>query len=283
MEVKKCSLCNQPIGLTRLQAVPTTNVCAKCISKDRDDVDYEWIDLLDDIENVLIDLDARTADKVRQILQPKLEKMKNIQEWLNQDVEQLKQAVKQKVLENFEHAKTEFQNEKKEFEYEKTTFKKQLEQINAEHYKKESELNKQIETLKQQINSLAPNFVMDGQIELIDPSYMIGWRSPDIRGTIKINNAKYSMYTNVSLWVRQNTNISSERKVYAGYINKKEELLTKNKIEIIKEIQRKRIKGQIRFFSGETFNILIDPFHESFDAHGRRHITGCVLFFTNNQ
>ena len=35
-------MCGRPIGIARLRAMPDTTICAKCITKDRDDIDDEW-------------------------------------------------------------------------------------------------------------------------------------------------------------------------------------------------------------------------------------------------
>lgn len=247
MERKNCSECGRPIGFARLRAMPNTNICAKCIAKNRNDIDDEWIDFLDDIEFALSDIDTGVVNKICNVLKSKIEKLMEREKRNKDKEEQLEQKI------------ADFHNDIQVIQYKKDlrAIHQQHEyELRAMHQRHKSDIQaiqQQYEEVKYKFNllkQLIPNF-MDGEIKLYVNQQQKTTTSPDLRGDMVINSSKYlGCNINIVLWKdRQNG-------FYVGYLNKHGIISNEHKIKLIRTDVQK-IKG-IVILDGIQYSVLID-------------------------
>ena len=240
MERKNCSECGRPIGFARLRAMPDTNICAKCIAKNRDDIDDEWIDFLDDIEFALSDIDTGVVNKICNVLKSKIEKLMEREKRNKDNEEQLEQKI------------ADFHNEK-DLRAIHQQHKYELQAMHQRHKSDIQAIQQQYEEVKYKFNllkQLMPNF-MDGEIKLYVNQQQKTTTSPDLRGDMVINSSKYlGCNINIVLWKdRQNG-------FYVGYLNKHGIISNEHKIKLIRTGVQK-IKG-IVILDGIQYSVLID-------------------------
>lgn len=264
MESKYCSMCGRPIGIARLRAMPDTTICAKCITKDRDDIDDEWIDFLDDVESALSDIDTNVINKVRAVLKQKIKKI----------------IENEKTVKNKEESITELYNDR--------LIRQQHEHTIQQYQATEHILNKKISEfmqneykLKNQINSLKkliPNFIMDGKIELCVNQQRKSQTSPDICGNMTINHFKYlDCNINIVLWKQ----IDGQNNFYVGYLNKGGIISHEHKIKLVRTNNQKT-KGNI-LLDGIRYDVLVD-IQKNIDSNPNsdKCVCGYIYFFSIN-
>lgn len=300
MESKNCSMCGRPIGIARLRAMPDTTICAKCITKDRDDIDDEWIDFLDDVESALSDIDTNVINKVRAVLKQKIKKIienektvKNKEESLEQqiadfhkDIENREKSLNQQITDFYND--TQVIQHKDDIRLIRQQYENDMQLIQYRHKAIENNLNKEISKfmqneykLKQQINSLKlliPNFIMDGKIELCINQQRKSQTSPDICGNMTINHFKYlDCNINIVLWKQ----IDGQNSFYVGYLNKGGIISHEHKIKLVRTNNQKT-KGNI-LLDGIQYDVLVDiQKNTDSNPNSDKCVCGYIYFFSIN-
>lgn len=197
-----CIRCGRPIGRARLDAMPGTNICAKCI---RPDIDGETHDINEDLfgidttnitDNQIHQLHDNIKKRIETELDIEFKKLKNREQDLyknEQELDKNKQELDRKL-----------QDAEKNKEILEDALKVQQDYRNRYFLVLGTAKRVFIENLKLKLEN--DNIVM------FPNECIYTERSPVIKGFARINNTDYE----VSMWINKDENNSV---YWAGYLN----------------------------------------------------------------
>jgi len=188
---KICTKCGKPISKARLEAMPGTNICAKCLRPDMPEEDHDLIDHVLDNDNLSIE-----AKNI--ILQKNAEANRRIKELERKELE-----INNIINERLQSEQKKFYEERADLEY-----KRDL-QAKAMKAKIQSEQSEKIKSLFIENRFMK---IKNEEIFLYFNSSQYNERSPVLKGCVCIENKKYD----ISVW--KNINKDNEP-YYAGYLN----------------------------------------------------------------
>ena len=188
IEGKFCKKCGKPIGKARLDAMPGTNICAKCLRPDMEEEDHDLV------ENIFND-DNMSSDNKKIILQKNAE--------ANKKLENIAIEIQRRVAEQLQSERKRFNEERADLEYQKDLqAQKMKEKIQSEHSEKIKRLFIENACMK----------IKNEEIFLYFNKSQYNERSPILKGCACLGTKKYD----VSVW--KHTNKDNEP-YYAGYLN----------------------------------------------------------------
>lgn len=268
---RKCIKCGKSIGLARLNAVPDTNICAKCVSGGR--VDDEFIDWQDKIAEILSsENDTEKTSKLQNILSNMINDIRESRKQLGKDAKQQKKEIEEQVRQKLTVEKDKLLKEKQDFE---SYVNKQLQELTIKEEEKQSydKTTDKIKTLTKQLNQYFiktfPLRIKNNDIIMFINPNIITKKSPDIKGFTKIQNIVYE----VNIWTHKN---SSGLKYWTGFLNKIGILTPENTISF--HVKQPGLFGGNITFETIKKNIFIVFKTTSFKTTGLKYLEGQISF-----